>query len=170
MLNELPPAHPCAGTSAPASTRAVSSSINESGRVDVSVFRVEDWSPENVGHTIVQSNPTVGRRVGKKSATLMDFEFFAGPIDMAWLMAAAVLPGAALNVAMAIQHQANLRKTEWVPISNGDVKRFGVERDAKARAITQLAMAGLIEVHTHPGRSPTVRVIGDRCRGRSPSQ
>ena len=166
MLRETRPPHPCDATCAPMSTRAVLSSIDESQRLDVSDFRVEDWSPGNVGHSLTESNPSVERRVGKRSATTMDFEFFAGPIDMAWLMAAAVLPGAALHVAMAIQHQTTLRKTEWVPISNGDVKQFGVERDAKARAITQLEKARLIEVSTHPGRSPRVRVIGDRCRAR----
>jgi hypothetical protein len=166
VLSDTRPPHSCDATCAPVSTRAVSSSIDESERFDVCDFRVEDWSMENVGQPIVQSNPSAGRRVGKKSATMMDFEFFAGPIDMAWLMAAAVLPGKALHVAMAIQHQAKLRKTEWLPISNGDVKQFGVERDAKARAITQLAMAGLIEVSAHTGRSPRVRVIGDRCRTR----
>jgi hypothetical protein len=170
MRSEPLPAHPCAGTSAPVSTRAVSSSIDESGRVDVSVFRLEDWVLENEGYPIVQSSPSVGRRMSRKPGNMMDFEFFAGPIDMAWLGAAALLPGAALHVALAIQHQVNLRKTEWVPISNQEVKKFGVERDAKTRAITQLSMAGLIEVHTHPGRSPRVKVIGDRCRGRFTSQ
>lgn len=146
------------------STRAVSSSVDESERFDVSDFRVENWSQEGVGHPIGQSNPSTERRGNKRSATMMDFEFFKGPIDMAWLMAAATLPGAALQVAIAIQHQTTLRKTEWVPISNGDVEPFGVARDAKSRAITQLAKAGLIEVSSQTGRSPRVRVIGDRCR------
>lgn len=166
MTSETQPPHQCDATCAPVRTRAVSSSIDESERIDVSDFRVEDWSIEEERPPIDGSVPSAERRGGRKSATMMDFEFFAGPIDMTWLTAAAVLPGAALHVALAIQHQTNLRKAEWVPISNGEAKQFGVERDAKARALTQLELAGLIEVATHPGRSPRVRVIRDRCRRR----
>lgn len=166
MSVELKPPHPCDGTSAPVLTRAVLSSINESEQVDVSRFRLEQPIQAIPEHPASLFGHPVGNRVTKKSASRMDFEFFAGPIDMEWLMAAAKLPGAALNVALAIQHQASLRKEEWVPLSNGDAERFGVKRDAKTRAIVLLEEAGLIEVSSKTGQSPRVRIVGDRCRSR----
>jgi len=166
MSGDDQPPHSCDGTSAPVLTGTVSSYSTESDTPDMSEFRVEDWSEAVVGQTQSVRRRTGGTPADRTPNTKPTFEFFAAHIDLVWVLAAARLPGASFQIAMLIQHLLKLRGTEFVAISNGDATRWGVERDAKTRAIRQLVDADLIEVQTQAGRSPRVRVVGDRCRGK----
>ncbi|EIC21447.1 hypothetical protein Thi970DRAFT_01655 [Thiorhodovibrio frisius] len=86
--------------------------------------------------------------------------FVKGPIPLNWLERAARLPGKALHVGLALWFRAGMVGDAWVKLSNGLVARFGVERNAKRRALTALQGAGLVE--TQPGvsrnASPLVRL------------
>ena len=86
--------------------------------------------------------------------------FFAGPVDMDWLSAAAILPGAALKVAIMLCHLGKLGRQTWIPLSNMAVKSFGVSPDAKTRGLAALEGARLVEVRQQQGQSPRVRLLG----------
>jgi hypothetical protein len=48
--------------------------------------------------------------------------------------------------------------SEYVPLGNGALKKRGVSRASKWRALEQLRQAGLVEVDGRKGRVPRVRV------------
>lgn len=73
-------------------------------------------------------------------------------VQMDWIARAAVLPGKALHVAMAIARAASVGGTGDIVLGAHALDRFGVSRDAAYAALAQLAKAGLISA--------------DRCRGR----
>src|SRR5215469_11596092 len=72
--------------------------------------------------------------------------FLRGPISMPWLEKAARLPGRALHVALAIQHQTALVRSRTVSLPNKQLAAFGVDRDAKRRGLAHLETAGLVIV------------------------
>jgi DNA-binding transcriptional ArsR family regulator len=80
-------------------------------------------------------------------------------ISHRWLEAAARLPGKALHVGFAIWYAAELTSSISVPFSNVTGLRFGVDRNAKYRALALLERAGLIRVERRLGRSPVVTII-----------
>jgi hypothetical protein len=62
--------------------------------------------------------------------------YLRGPIKLAWLQAAARLPGKALAVGIALWHLAGLRRTHsYLPLSSERLAPFGVSRYAKDRAL-----------------------------------
>ena len=83
-------------------------------------------------------------------------EFLKGPIPLAWLEAAARLPGNALAVGIAVWFKAGVAKSGRVKVSNALVGKFGVRRHSKYAALRVLESAGLISVHGRSGRSPVV--------------
>ena len=85
--------------------------------------------------------------------------FLRGPISMTWLEAAAKLPGRALHVALAIQHQAALERSSSVALSNKHCAALGVDRDAKRRGLAALQADGLVIVDRKPGRNPIVTIV-----------
>ena len=85
--------------------------------------------------------------------------FLKGPIPLTWLSTAAKLPGKSLHVAIAIWLTASLAKSATVPLSNLAALPFGLDRNAKYRALQWLEEARLIEVQRNLGRSPIVTVL-----------
>ena len=85
--------------------------------------------------------------------------FLKGPIPLTWLSTAAKLPGKSLHVAIAIWLTASLAKSATASLSNLAALPFGLDRNAKYRALQWLEEAGLIEVERKPGRSPIVTVL-----------
>lgn len=85
-------------------------------------------------------------------------KFLKGPIPLDWLSVAAQLPGKSLHVAIAIWLTASLAKSATVPLSNAAALPFGLDRNAKYRALVWLEGAGLISVERKLGRSPVVTV------------
>lgn len=85
--------------------------------------------------------------------------FLKGPIPMDWLSAAARLPGKSLHVAIAIWFTASLNKSATVPLSNLAGLPFGLDRNAKYRALKWLEEADLIEVERKLGRAPIVTLL-----------
>jgi DNA-binding transcriptional ArsR family regulator len=82
-----------------------------------------------------------------------------GPIPADWLAAAARLPGKSLHVGIALWHAAGLQSSKTVFFSNVSALRFGLDRNAKYRALIWLEEAGLVRVERKPGRSPRVTLL-----------
>ena len=73
-------------------------------------------------------------------------DFLNGPVPSAWLMNAAKLPGRSLHVGMVLWYAAGLSEAGPVHLSNKLCLRFGLDRNAKYRALAWLENAGLIAV------------------------
>jgi hypothetical protein len=86
--------------------------------------------------------------------------FLKGPIPFAHLTVAARLPGHALNVLLAIYHQAALTRKAWVTLPKGLLTDLGVSRDAKSRALAHLHASGVVELEKAKGRPSRVRLGG----------
>ena len=85
--------------------------------------------------------------------------FLRGPIPLDWLSRAAALPGRSLHVAIAVWFMAGLKKTNVVPISNITSLQFGLDRNAKYRALDWLENANLITVERRAGRAPIITIL-----------
>ena len=85
--------------------------------------------------------------------------FLRGPIPLNWLSAAAALPGRSLHVGVALWLEAGLRNSAVVPLSNISGRHFGLDRNAKYRALAWLENAGLITVERKLGRAPIVTIL-----------
>lgn len=88
--------------------------------------------------------------------TKQNTRFLKGPIPMSYLQRAAVLPGKALAVYICITHQCDLTGRITVTLPKSLLAKFGVSRDAKARALRELERAGLVSVEREPGRAVRV--------------
>jgi hypothetical protein len=86
-------------------------------------------------------------------------QFLRGPIPLDWLSRAAAQPGRSLHVAIAVWFMAGLKKTNVVPISNITSLQFGLDRNAKYRALEWLENANLISVERRAGRAPIVTIL-----------
>lgn len=99
------------------------------------------------------------REVGKSGGNSVE-AFLRGPVSLAWLQAAARLPGCALAVGVALWHLAGLRGTqEHLTLSSERLVPFGVSRHAKDRALRHLVAEGLVRVERKKGRSPRVTLV-----------
>jgi hypothetical protein len=86
-------------------------------------------------------------------------KFLKGPIPLSWLAYAARLPGKALHVGVVLWFYAGLKHSRTVALPNTTLRSFGVNRNAKYRALTALQNAGLIEVEGQPGCNPRVTLL-----------
>ena len=86
-------------------------------------------------------------------------KFLKGPIPLNWLSRAARLPGKSLHVGLAIWFTASLARSATVPLSNLAGLPFGLDRNAKYRALQWLEEADLIHVDRKLGRSPLVTLL-----------
>ena len=82
--------------------------------------------------------------------------FLKGPIPLAMLKAAARLPGKALALYIAIQHRCDLAGHATVTVPAALLRDFGLDRDAKARALRELEQACLIQVERTAGRAARI--------------
>lgn len=85
--------------------------------------------------------------------------FLKGHIPMAWLNAAAKLPGKTLNVGIAIWWLAGMSKNTSFKITGRALEELGVSRDAASDALKRLEAHGLILVKRSPGQRPTVQIV-----------
>ena len=89
----------------------------------------------------------------------MSVPFLKGPIPMAWLNAAAKLPGKTLNVGIAIWWLAGMSKTTAFKLTRKALNQLGVSRDAASDALKRLEENGLILVKRLPGQRSTVEIL-----------
>ena len=90
--------------------------------------------------------------------------YVKGPISLAWIQAAAQLPGKALHIAVACSYLSGLTRSKEVRLSNFVAKAFGVKKDAKLRGLNRLEERGLVQCIRRPGRSVVVRLEGNQVR------
>ena len=82
--------------------------------------------------------------------------FIKGPIPLAWITAAAMLPGKSLQVGLALWYLAGLKKTKTVPLGNL-LPKFGVDRKSKGRCLKLMERAGLTPFSAVLGAIPSSR-------------
>ena len=86
-------------------------------------------------------------------------KFIMGPIDVPWVRQAAQLGVTALLVGLALWHLKGLRSANTFIVSNLMVREWGIQPDAKTRALRKLEKAGLISIERRGKRSPLVSLI-----------
>ena len=93
-------------------------------------------------------------------ANRVQAEFIKGPIPLAWLSAAAELPGkAALAIGLALWFERGRRKSDEVLLTAAICERFGLDRKGKYRGLAALEEAGLVAVERRPNRNPVVTIL-----------
>jgi hypothetical protein len=100
-----------------------------------------------------------GTRRARPPRHLKGEGFLKGPVPLAWLEAAARLPGRSLHAGLALWYAAGLMRSATVPLSNISGVRFGLDRNSKYRAIAWLEGAGLVKVERKLGRAPVVTIL-----------
>jgi hypothetical protein len=85
--------------------------------------------------------------------------FLKGPIPMAWLKAAAYLPGKAFQLGIAIWWLRPMSKSENFKLTQKALDYVGISRDASYDALKRLEARGLIRVQRSPGRRPIVGIL-----------
>jgi hypothetical protein len=76
-----------------------------------------------------------------------------------WLIIAAQLPGKSLHVGVALWAMGQMHNSRVVALSNSISLRFGLDRNAKYRALAWLEAAGLVSVERRIGRAPLVTIL-----------
>ena len=105
-----------------------------------------------------------GIRSGRRVSPIRD-KFVAGPIDVSWVVQASRLGVKALLVGLALWHIKGLRKADTFIASNLMLQDWGVQPDAKRRALRKLEKAGLIRIERRGKRSPQVTLIVNKVQG-----
>jgi DNA-binding transcriptional ArsR family regulator len=82
-----------------------------------------------------------------------------GPIDVAWVRQAAQLGVTALLVGLALWYLKGLRGSNTFIVSNLMMGEWGIQPDAKSRALRKLEKAGLINIERRGKRSPLVSLV-----------
>lgn len=111
--------------------------------------------------------PQVGERLSEASLRRRQAHqkrhrshFLRGPIPVAWLARATVLPGCSLAVGLAVWYSAGRqRKQTGLSICNTLLGQFAVQRVAGYRGLRALEQAGLVKVERHRGRCPRVAIL-----------
>jgi DNA-binding transcriptional ArsR family regulator len=96
---------------------------------------------------------------GEKSGQPGEAGCLQGLIPFSWLAAAARLPGKSLHAGVALWYAACPQTSGVVPLSNIAAHMFGLDRNAKYRALDWLERAGLIKVERKLGRAPMVTIL-----------
>jgi hypothetical protein len=115
-------------------------------------------SPIDIDRLRVRSAQPGTRRPGPPRHAKGE-SFLKGPIPLAWLEAAARLPGRSLHAGLALWYAAGLTRSAVVPLSNLSGVRFGLDRNAKYRALEWLESAGLVKVERKLGRAPVITIL-----------
>jgi DNA-binding transcriptional ArsR family regulator len=104
-------------------------------------------------------------RRGRQFSTIRN-KFIKGPLDFVWLSEARQLGVTALWVGLGLWFLRGLRRSNSFVVSNLTMREWGVQPDAKARALRALERAGLIRVERQGKRSPQVTlVVGNPSNG-----
>jgi DNA-binding transcriptional ArsR family regulator len=110
-------------------------------------------------------------RRGRQPSPIRD-KFIAGPIDVSWVCQTSRLGVKALLVGLALWHLKGLRRDNSFLVSNLMLQEWGIQPDAKRRALRALEKAGLITVERRGKRSPRVTLVVGGCvyGGRTPPE
>ena len=116
-----------------------------------------NWDPSSLVLDGVKPTQAVARR-GRRVSPVRG-KFIAGPVDVAWLAQARQLGVSALWVGLGLWYLRGLKRSDSFIVSNIMMQEWGVQADAKARALRKLEMAGLIAVERKGRRSPRVTLV-----------
>jgi hypothetical protein len=123
---------------------------------DLDRLRLPSTPPQAPRECMPSAAPT---RVQTKPKRIAG-EFLKGPIPLPWLTAASELAGKSpLAVGLAVWFEAGRRRSNEVKLTTAILKRFGVKRKAKYRALQSLETAGLVRVRREPRRNPVVTIL-----------
>lgn len=116
-----------------------------------------NWDPNYLRIDQVEppSHLQGGVHQGRRASPIKD-KFIKGPIYVTWLCRASHLGVKALLVGLALWHIKGLRNAETFVVSNLMLQEWGIQPDAKRRALRALEKAGLIKVERRGRRSPQV--------------
>ena len=120
------------------------------------------WDPSRLRlkqNPVTRSQAIV--RHGRRASPIQG-KFIAGPVDVSWLCRASRLGVKALLVGLALWHIKGLRKAETFIVSNVMLQDWGIQPDAKRRALRSLERAGLIRVDRRGKRSPRVTIVVEK--------
>jgi hypothetical protein len=105
---------------------------------------------------------------GRQVSSLKD-KFIKGPISVYWLIQARKLGVTPLLLGLVFWYLSGLRKANTVLLSNLNCREWGIERDAKRRALLKLEKAGLVAVERSPKKSPKVTLLVDMGAAKAPA-
>jgi hypothetical protein len=106
-----------------------------------------------VGEREVETAWSVRGEVRKREA------FLKGPIPLPPLLEAAILPGRALPLYLAIHHRVAVTGSTSVSLSSSYLRPWGIDKDAKSRALGVLEKVGLIVAERRAGRPTRVTLV-----------
>jgi len=114
------------------------------------------WDPSSLrlNHGGVARSQGVTRH-GRRTPPIRG-KFIAGPVDVDWVCQASRLGVKALLVGLALWHLRGLRKADTFVVSNLMLRHWGIQPDAKSRALRKLEKGGLITIERRGKRSPQV--------------
>ena len=102
--------------------------------------------------------PTMERLRRAKREQLQGL-FFKGPILLERIARAVGVSGRALALLLAIHFQVDVSGQQWVRLTRGLLRKFGLTRDDKKRWLPRLAEVGLIDINNRGrGRATQVRL------------
>jgi hypothetical protein len=85
--------------------------------------------------------------------------FIKGPLCLEWMTKAALLPGKALHVGLALSYLVGLKKTTTVKLAPSALRSFGVPRYSAYRSLKCLEEGKLVRVTRLKGQAPIVTVL-----------
>lgn len=86
--------------------------------------------------------------------------YLRGPIPLAWIQAAAQLPGCALQVGIALWYRVGLQRGgRAIDLNLSRLTQFGADRHSAARGLRNLEDARLVAVERRPGAKPLVTIL-----------
>jgi len=106
----------------------------------------------------VESRSNGRTRSGRRASSIQG-KFILGPIDVSWVCRARELGVTPLLVGLFLWYLRGMRGTNSVVVSNLMMQEWGVQPDAKARALRKLEKARLITVKREGKRSPRVTLV-----------
>jgi hypothetical protein len=80
------------------------------------------------------------------------------------------MSGKTIMAALAIWFQAGMHGHQNVKLTTSGLKRFGVDRKAKDRALATLEEAGLVKVQRQRGRNPLITLVTDQADADQPDK
>ncbi len=85
--------------------------------------------------------------------------FLKGPVSLKQLQTAAKLPGRTLHLYLAVRHRCDLCQSKTVTLPSAYLETWGLDKDSKRRALTELELVGLITVGRRRGRTVVVTLL-----------
>lgn len=116
-----------------------------------------NWDPSSLQLDQIAHSQR-GTRRGRRILPITK-RFIAGPIPVSWICQAGQLGVKALLVGLALWHIRGLRKMNTFIVSNLMLEAWGIQPDAKSRALRKLERAGLIRIDRQGKRSPKVTIL-----------